>query len=154
MDQQIEVIRGLSTGEYFALQGPDFDIPSIKISPVPDQPIPLLIGGHGEAALRRAARSGDGWLHGGGDLSELPSLLARLAELRAECGRAEEPFEIHVISPDAYTADGVAALEEIGVTDVIVGFRWPYTVGPDTEPLDSKIKNLNSYASDVIGKVR
>ena len=40
-----------------------------------------------------------------------------------------------MISMDAYTADGVRRLEDQGVTDVIVGFRWPYETGPDTEPL-------------------
>jgi alkanesulfonate monooxygenase SsuD/methylene tetrahydromethanopterin reductase-like flavin-dependent oxidoreductase (luciferase family) len=34
-----------------------------------------LIGGHSDAALRRAARLGAGWLHGGGDPAELPGLL-------------------------------------------------------------------------------
>jgi len=38
------------------------------------------VGGHHEAALKRAAIEGDGWLHGGGDPADLPGLLARLAE--------------------------------------------------------------------------
>ena len=47
-----------------------------------------------------------------------------------------------MISLDAYSVDGVRRLEELGVTDVIVGFRWPYGVGQDTEPLQTKIDNL------------
>ena len=61
-------------------------------------------------------------------------------------------FQIHVISMDAYTVDGVRRLEEQGVTDVIVGFRWPYETGPDTEPLRSKLDNLRRYADGVIAK--
>jgi hypothetical protein len=53
---------------------------------------------------------------------------------------------------DAYTVDGVRRLEEQGVTDVIVGFRWPYAVGPDTEPLGSKLDNLRRFADAVIAK--
>jgi hypothetical protein len=49
---------------------------------------------------------------------------------------------------------GVRRLEEQGVTDVIVGFRWPYQVGPDTEPLDEKIAKLQQYADAVIAKVK
>ena len=64
----------------------------IKIAPVPGEPIPVLIGGHADAALRRAARLGDGWMHGGGDPADLPRLLARLAELRRQAG-AERPFQ-------------------------------------------------------------
>jgi hypothetical protein len=44
-------------------------------------------------------------------------------------------------------------LEDKGVTDVIVGFRIPYITGPDTEPLDVKIRNLESFAERVIAKL-
>jgi alkanesulfonate monooxygenase SsuD/methylene tetrahydromethanopterin reductase-like flavin-dependent oxidoreductase (luciferase family) len=154
MDEALSIVRGLSAGGYFEFHGEIFDIPAIKIAPVPTQPVPVLVGGHGEAALRRAASVGDGWLHGGGDPADLPGLLARLAELRAEYGTADRPFEVHVISMDAYSADGVRRLEEAGVTEVIVGFRWPYHVGPDTEPLLPKLDKLRRYADDVMAKTR
>lgn len=152
MDECIDVIKGLCdpAGGYFEYKGEIFDIPAVKITPVPNQPIPILIGGHHEAALKRAARVGDGWMHGGGDPADLPRLLARLGELRAEYGRADAPFEIHAISADAYTRDGIKRLEEVGVTDVIVGFRWPYGREQDTEPLQTKIDNLRRYADDVM----
>ncbi len=154
MDEQIDIIRGLAAGGYFEYRGQVFDLPAVKMSPAPSAPVPVLIGGHHEAALRRAARSGDGWLHGGGDPADLPGLLTRLGELRQEHGTADRPFETHVISIDAYSADGVKRLEELGVTDVIVGFRWPYVTGQDTEPLATKIDNLRRYADDVIAAVR
>jgi probable F420-dependent oxidoreductase len=152
MDECVDVIRGLSSGEWFEYHGQVFDVPEVKMSPAPAAPIPILIGGHGERALQRAATMGDGWLHGGGDPEALPGLVARLGELRDEAGRGGEPFEVHVISMDAYTADGVRRLEDQGVTDVIVGFRWPYAVGPDTEPLQAKVDNLRRFADDVIAK--
>jgi probable F420-dependent oxidoreductase len=154
MNEAIDIIRGLTAGGYFEYHGEVFDVPAVKMSPAPSRPVPILIGGHGEAALRRAAVMGDGWMHGGGDPADLPGLLARLAELRAEAGRAHVPFETHVISMDAFSLDGVRRLEEQGVTDVIVGFRWPYVVGPDTEPLQSKIDNLRRFADTVIAKAR
>ncbi|HEY1828630.1 MAG TPA: TIGR03619 family F420-dependent LLM class oxidoreductase [Acidimicrobiales bacterium] len=154
MDEMIDVMRGLFGGDFFEYHGEIFDIPAIKMSPSPSQPVPILIGGHHEAALRRAAVSGDGWLHGGGDPADLPGLLSRLAELRAEHGTADKPFEVHVISLDAYSPDGVKRLEELGVTDVIVGFRWPYTTEHDTESLQVKIDNLQHFADSVIAKVR
>ena len=153
MDEELQIIRGLSAGGYFEYHGEVFDLAPVKISPVPSEPLPILIGGHGEAALRRAARAGDGWLHGGGDPADLPGLLARLAELRRAEGTADRPFEVHVISMDAYTVDGVRRLEEQEVTDAIVGFRWPYQVGPDTEPLAGKLAKLRRFADDVIAKV-
>ena len=153
MDEELAIIRGLSAGGYFEYHGEVFDLPPVKIAPVPTEPIPILIGGHGDAALRRAARVGDGWLHGGGDPADLPGLLARLAALRQAEGAAGRPFEVHVISMDAYSVDGVRRLEDQGVTDAIVGFRWPYQTGPDREPLTDKIAGLRRYADDVIAKV-
>jgi probable F420-dependent oxidoreductase len=153
MDEMITVMRGLMAGGFFEFHGEIFDVPSIKMCPTPGRPVPILIGGHHEAALKRAAVDGDGWLHGGGDPADLPGLLDRLAILRKEHGTEDKPFEIHVISADAYTPDGVHRLEELGVTDVIVGFRWPYGVEQDTEPLQTKIDNLSRFADDVIAKV-
>lgn len=154
MDEQIDVIRGLASGEFFGYDGSVFSFPPVQMSPAPTTPIPILIGGHHEAALRRAAVSGDGWLHGGGDPADLPGLLTRLAELRREHGTEDRPFEIHVISLDAFSVDGVRRLEEQGVTDVIVGFRWPYEAGPDTEPLTTKLDALRRFADDVVAKVK
>lgn len=152
MDECLDIIRGLTAGGYFEYHGEIFDLPAVKMAPVPSTPIPILIGGHGEAALRRAAEIGDGWLHGGGDPSDLPGLLSRLAELRRAAGRGGEPFEVHVISADAYSVDGVRRLEDQGVTDVIVGFRWPYTIEHDSEPLGTKVDNLRRFADEVIAK--
>ena len=82
---------------------------------------------------------GDGWMHAGGDGEELDRLLVRLAEIREEEGDTRDDFEVHVISYDAYDLDGIKRLEDKGVTDCIVGFRVPYIMGPDTEPLEKKI---------------
>jgi alkanesulfonate monooxygenase SsuD/methylene tetrahydromethanopterin reductase-like flavin-dependent oxidoreductase (luciferase family) len=152
MDEAVDIVRGLSAGGYFEYHGDVYDLPAVKISPTPTEPLPILVGGHAPPALRRAARS-DGWLHGGGDPADLPGLLERLGQLRQDEGTSERPFEIHVISLDAYTADGISRLEEQGVTDVIVGFRWPYAVGPDTEVLQTKLDNLRRFADDVMAKV-
>ena len=154
MDECIDIVRGLTAGDYFEYHGEVFDVAPVKMAPVPSDPIPILVGGHGEAALRRAATMGDGWMHGGGDPALLPGLLERLRALREEAGRLDEPFETHVISLDAFSPDGVRRLEDAGVTDVIVGFRWPYVVGPDTEPLQAKIDNLRRFADTVIAETR
>jgi alkanesulfonate monooxygenase SsuD/methylene tetrahydromethanopterin reductase-like flavin-dependent oxidoreductase (luciferase family) len=148
MDECMDIVRGLTAGGYFEFHGEFYDIPAAKLTPV--APVPILIGGHGEPALRRAARAGDGWMHGGGDLSELPALLKRLKQLREEYGRADAPFEVHAISLDGYTIDGVRRLEDTGVTDVIVGFRWPYHTGPDQQPLQDKLDLMRRFAEEVV----
>jgi alkanesulfonate monooxygenase SsuD/methylene tetrahydromethanopterin reductase-like flavin-dependent oxidoreductase (luciferase family) len=151
MDECIEIIKGLTSGEYFEFHGEFYDIPKTKMTPAPTKPIPILIGGHAEAALKRAARC-DGWMHGGGRPDELDRLIKQLNQIREEEGHTG-PFEIHVISGDAFTLDGIKRLEDKGVTDVIVGFRLPYIMGQDTEPLDTKIRHLEKFAEKVIVKL-
>jgi len=151
MDEMIEIIRGLATGEFFEFHGEFYDIDSFQLCPAPTEPIPILIGGHAEKALQRAARSGDGWMHAGGDAEALTGYLARLAELRREYGTHNKPFEIHVISMDAYTPDGIRRLEDLGVTDAIVGFRNAYVA--DDQTLEHKIDALKQFADQVIAKV-
>jgi probable F420-dependent oxidoreductase len=154
MDEMIDVIRGLTAGGFFAYDGEVFQVPSVKMSPVPTEPLPILIGGHGDKALQRAATRGDGWMHAGGDPEQLTRCLDRLATLRAEAGRADDPFEVHVISLDAWSPDGVRRLEDLGVTDAIVGFRDAYQPGPDTQPLSDKVDALRQFADEVIAQVR
>jgi alkanesulfonate monooxygenase SsuD/methylene tetrahydromethanopterin reductase-like flavin-dependent oxidoreductase (luciferase family) len=151
MDECIEIIKGLTSGEYFEFHGEFYDVPKTKMTPAPTKPIPILVGGHAEAALRRAARC-DGWMHGGGQPAELDRLIMRLNQIREEDGRTG-PFEIHVISADAYTLDGIKRLEDRGVTDAIVGFRMPYIMGRDTELLDAKIRHLETFAGKVMNKL-
>ncbi|MDI6908769.1 TIGR03619 family F420-dependent LLM class oxidoreductase [Nocardioides sp.] len=153
MDECMDVLRGLTTGEYFEYHGEFYDVDALKQCPGAAERIPLLVGGHADAALRRAVRKGDGWMHAGGDGEELDRLLTRLAEIRREEGVAgDDSFEVHVISYDAYDVDGIKRLEDKGVTDCIVGFRVPYIKGPDTEPLEKKIEHLERYAEQIIHK--
>ena len=149
LDEMIEIVRGLASGEFFEYHGKFYDIPAIKLCPVPDS-MPILLGGHADAALRRAARLCDGWMHGGGK-DDLDDLLVKLARCRKEEGAADRPFQIHVISLDAYSVDGVKRLEEKGVTDVIVGFRNAYET--DTQPLQQKLDALRAYADRIISKL-
>jgi probable F420-dependent oxidoreductase len=153
IDESIDIIRGLGSGDFFEYHGEVYDVPSIKLSPVPTVPVPILIGGHGDAALRRAARL-DGWMSAGTTDEELDRNLARLAELRREAGREDAAFEVHAPSIDGFSPDGVRRLEARGVTDVIAGFRDPYTNDADTQSLQEKIDALRWYADEVIDKVR
>jgi alkanesulfonate monooxygenase SsuD/methylene tetrahydromethanopterin reductase-like flavin-dependent oxidoreductase (luciferase family) len=154
MDEMIEIIRGFAKGGFYEFHGEHYDIQPMKMCPTPTEPIPILIGGHSEPALRRTARLGDGWMHAGGDPGELESLIQRITTLRKEYGRDHLPFEVHAISLDAFTPDGVKRLEDLGVTDVIVGFRNVYQAGPDTQTLDEKLAALEGFANGVIAKVR
>jgi probable F420-dependent oxidoreductase len=150
MDEMIAIVRGLLRGGFFAFHGEHFQLESIKMCPVPARPVPILMGGHSEAALLRAVRLGDGWMHAGGDPVEMARLLKRVRDLRKENERESDPFEIHVISPDAYSIDGIRRLEDLGVTDVIVGFRRAYEA--DAVPLEKKLVAIRRYGESIISK--
>lgn len=81
-------------------------------------------------------------------------MMALVDDTRAAHDRADEPFEVHAISIDAYSPEGVERLEAAGVTDCIVGFRDAYQPGPDPQTLDEKLTAMQWYADEVIAKFR
>ena len=155
-EECIEVIRGLSGGGYFEYHGEFYDFPAIKLNPAPARPIPVLIGGHADAHIRRAAAIGDGWVAAGVTLDQLTAVLARLDDVRREHGRSQAPFQVHATTMESFTPDGVKMLEEMGVTHTSGGFgRFnPYGLEQDPESLQEKIDNLRRYADAVIDKLR
>jgi probable F420-dependent oxidoreductase len=64
MNEAIEIIKRLWTGEPVEYHGKYFSFPQITMAPKPRTPggPPIWIGGRAEAALKRAARLGDGWM--------------------------------------------------------------------------------------------
>jgi probable F420-dependent oxidoreductase len=154
MDECIEVINGLQSGEFFSFSGEFYDFPACKLCPVPDPKVPILVGGHSKPALERAGRLSDGWMHAGGDADELSRMMTVIDESRATHDRADAPFEVHAISMEAYTPEGVERLEAAGVTDAIVGFRDAYQPGPDPQTLEEKIGAMQWYADEIISKFR
>ena len=52
---------------------------------------------------------------------------------------------------DAFRLDGIRRLEDLGVTDAVVGFRNAYE--PDTQTLQQKIDALRGFADAVVSKV-
>lgn len=148
-DEQIAILRGLETGEFFGHEGEMLQMPANKMCPVPSEPTPLLIGGHAEPALKRAARLGDGWMCAGADMEQLQSYLARIEQLREEYGTQDKPFRIFTTGQNAFTEAGIQELEQIGVTDVIIGFRNVYEMEAD-KSLEEKIGMLQWYANTFI----
>jgi probable F420-dependent oxidoreductase len=61
--EQIEVMRRLWTGDLVTFSGRFHKLDSVAIVPPPVQrPIPIWFGGSSDAAIKRAARLGDGWM--------------------------------------------------------------------------------------------
>jgi alkanesulfonate monooxygenase SsuD/methylene tetrahydromethanopterin reductase-like flavin-dependent oxidoreductase (luciferase family) len=62
MDESLGLVRRLLGGETVSHDGEFFSLEAARLLPVAEQPIPLVVGGRSDAALRRAGRLGDGWL--------------------------------------------------------------------------------------------
>jgi probable F420-dependent oxidoreductase len=62
-EEQIELLRRLWTQRVVTFEGAFHAVPAAGINPRPiQQPIPIWIGAHSEAAVQRATRIGDGYL--------------------------------------------------------------------------------------------
>ncbi len=88
-DEQIELLRRLWSEDLVTFDGRFDSVDRGAIVPRPTSPPPIWIGGFGEAALRRCARHGDGFLFGG-RTEFVNDSLARLHELLDEAGRPHD----------------------------------------------------------------
>jgi alkanesulfonate monooxygenase SsuD/methylene tetrahydromethanopterin reductase-like flavin-dependent oxidoreductase (luciferase family) len=62
MDESLAVLRALLAGAPVTHHGEFFDLADALILPPPQPPIPIIVGGRSDAALRRAGRLADGWI--------------------------------------------------------------------------------------------
>lgn len=152
LDECIEIVRGLCAGGYFEFHGEFYDLPPVKLNPVPAKPLPILIGGHSDAAFKRAAHN-DGFMYAGGGPEQLAPMLEKINAYRAEAGLAERPFRIFATEMGEITLDTVKRMEDLGVTDMPVAFRNLYAVEEDTQPLQAKIDDFARFADRVIAKL-
>ena len=82
-----------------------------EIGPTPAAPPPVLVGGHSEAAMRRAAGLADGWISGSGSAEPYADRLTRLHKAWAEAGRTDEP-RLVALAYFALGPDGSALARE------------------------------------------
>jgi alkanesulfonate monooxygenase SsuD/methylene tetrahydromethanopterin reductase-like flavin-dependent oxidoreductase (luciferase family) len=62
MDECLQILRSLASGGPLSFEGEFFSLSDALIAPAQSPPIPLVVGGRSDAAVRRAGRLGDGWL--------------------------------------------------------------------------------------------
>jgi|DewCreStandDraft_2_1066082.scaffolds.fasta_scaffold01610_4 probable F420-dependent oxidoreductase len=129
-DEAIEVMRLLWTEETVTYEGRYYRLHGASVWPRPVQKPcpPVWIGGKSEAALRRVARLGDGWLASRVSPREVEASVAAIWRYLDETGREIEEDHIGVIVPVYLAADEGRALE-------VAGPRL-LRARPDTPPLE------------------
>jgi probable F420-dependent oxidoreductase len=152
-DEAIEIIRLVCGGDgprWVEYHGEHHDFDRLTIAPAPTTPVPILVGGHSDAALRRAARLGDGWISANKPLDELEPSIARLEELRRELGRADVPFTVCVAPVGVTDVDGFRHLEKAGVTDVYLA---PWRLhGHGLGDHATRLESVRRFADEVISR--
>ncbi|MAF39901.1 MAG: hypothetical protein CL696_13670 [Chloroflexi bacterium] len=146
-DEYLQLYREFWTKESPSFQGKYYQISDSGFEPKPLQkPLPIWIGGHTGAAIRRAAKYGDGWMPIGLrppailDPEELSGKIARLRKLTVEAGRPEDAVSLTFSTgivfndsagssremmqgrPEQIAAD-LRQYQDLGVSNFIVGFQ-------------------------------
>ncbi|MEU7907133.1 TIGR03619 family F420-dependent LLM class oxidoreductase [Actinoplanes sp. NPDC049118] len=151
-DEAVEVLRLILGGGMVEYHGKHFEFGRVQMSPAPTEPVPVYVGGHAEPALRRAARTGDGWTSAMMRFDRLRAVIERLAVLRREYGREDVPFEIQAVCVDRFGLDGYREQADAGVTDAIVVPWLSYGAGFDAD-LATKQDGIRRFADDVIARM-
>ncbi len=143
LDEALEICKKLWTEPVIEHSGEFFQFEKVMFEPKPVQKPhpPIHVGGESEAALRRAARVGDGWLglHHTPETAAKP--IARIQALRTEYGTEAGDFEM-IVGGHLESRDDVKRWEDVGATRLI-GRPWRRS----REAVDG----LRRYADVVLG---
>jgi probable F420-dependent oxidoreductase len=88
-DEMIEIMGRLWSEERVSFEGKHFQYRDVTISPHPvQQPLPIWIGGSSDAAVKRTAKYGTGWLGGIQTPAQVAPIIAKIKAAIAEAGRS------------------------------------------------------------------
>jgi len=158
-NESIRAMRKLWQDDSVEHHGRHFSFGPLIFEPKPP-PIPVIVGGSSEAAMRRAARLGDGYILPGIspdkvtpelELERHSEALGRLHAALAAAGRDDPGF--HVIVPCLnMPAEAVCSLLDLGANAITV-MPWPY---PAVQPLtvEAKLEHLERYAQEQLPAIR
>jgi probable F420-dependent oxidoreductase len=145
-NEAIRAIRALWADGHAPFEGRYYRWKGVESNPKPVQKpgVPIVVGGHSEAAARRAARLGDGFFPARGDFDTLGRLQKVLREECAKVGRKPEEIELTTGSPKL-DRDTIRRYEDLGVSRL--------TVPPGGFDEDSIRKGLEQLGDQIISKL-
>jgi probable F420-dependent oxidoreductase len=122
-DDHVAAMRALWTGEAASFDGPFTTFERCFARPTPARgTIPIHVGGHTDAAARRAGRLGDGFFPASADPSDLARLIDVARTTAADAGRDPQALEISTmaVATGSQALDTVGRLAEAGIDRVII----------------------------------
>ena len=135
-DEMLELLERLLRGELVQSTSPHHRFAELRITPVPNMRVPVLVGGASGPALRRAARA-DGWIGVNYVEDALLPILARLGRAREAAGDAHRPFQVIVSRPPDFDRAMAQRYAASGVTGM-VNRPTIFAVGEDATIDDHK----------------
>jgi probable F420-dependent oxidoreductase len=144
LDEMIPALRALWGGGWVSWSGQYYQVPEMMIEPHPTAPVPILCGGESDAALRRAAQLCDGWVGYAYRWDDAISYVDRLALLRREYGRDNEPFEIMLALLEPPAPDLFKRAEDAGITAVMCS-PWAGIADVAADEHDTLKKDTGRY---------
>lgn len=149
-NEAIDVVRKLWRPGAAEHSGEFFSFPTVRMEPNPP-PIPIIVGGDSDAALRRAVRLGDGYILPTRTPADVPKTLGRLRRELEGADRHESTLEIFLPALGA-GADAIQSMLDPMIDNVTV-MPWPHPGKGDTST-DVKLEHLERYARGVLAPLR
>jgi probable F420-dependent oxidoreductase len=144
-EEQIELLRRLFTQPVVDFAGDFHRVDRAALVPKPARPIPIWLGGSGEAAFERAARLADGFIFLGGGIDLVVDAWNRLRDRVAGLGRSVHDFGAeYVVLPQGGVDDLAAQIDawrEAGGTHASM-----VTMGLGLDSVEAHIDYLASAA--------
>src|SRR6476469_1282 len=124
MEETRQILPQAWSGEPFTHEGSVYRLPTLAVRPTPSTPIPILVGGSAEPAIRRAARLADG-IFSNAAADQFREQVGWVLDELEKAGRDPAAFRfIHysILLPGASRADALARYR-----DAVWALNWKYS---------------------------
>jgi alkanesulfonate monooxygenase SsuD/methylene tetrahydromethanopterin reductase-like flavin-dependent oxidoreductase (luciferase family) len=125
MDECLRILRLLADGTPVTFDGEFFSLDDAVILPSPSPSVPLIVGGRSDAAVRRAATLGDGWLGIWVSPRRYGAVRDHIARRASEVGRNPSRFE-HALNVWCGFAHTHEAAREVLATQMQDFYQMPF----------------------------
>lgn len=142
-DEFLALTKSFWTDPVTNFDGKHFNVKEARMDPKPVQKphVPIIVGGHSDAGLRRAVKFGSGWYGFNLDPELTAKLLAKLDQALADGGRSRDGFQIVITPPYNASEDVIQHYADLGVDQIV----WQLG-GQNPDRIDRRIVELERMA--------